>query len=240
MAPSANIGTDFAMFEAIHGSAPDIAGQDVANPSGLLRAAVMMLDHLGQPEAATRIHNAWLRVLELGLHTADVYRAGTSRRRVGTRQFATAVISELGETPRRLRAVQYSGRSATLAAPGGSTPAVRPRKELVGVDVFLDWDADGRDPQRLGERLLPLAGEQVELRMITNRGVKVWPEGLPETHRTDHWRCRFVRRDTSTALPHEALEGLLSRLSSAGLDYVKTENLYYFDGQPGYSLGQGE
>jgi len=240
MAPSANIGSDFAMFEAIHGSAPDIAGQDLANPSGLLRAAVMMLDHLGQPEAATRIHNAWLRTLELGLHTADIFRAGTSTRRVGTQEFATAVIGELGEMPQRLRAVQYSGRSATLASPGVDAPAVRPLKELVGVDVFLDWDADGRDPQRLGERLLPLAGDLVDLRMITNRGVKVWPAGLPETRRTDHWRCRFVRRDTSAALPRQAIEGLLARLSSAGLDYVKTENLYHFDGQPGYSLGQGE
>jgi len=240
MAPSANIGTDFAMFEAVHGSAPDIAGRDLANPSGLLRAAVMMLDHLGQPEAATRIHNAWLRVLELGLHTADIYRAGSSRRQVGTREFATAVICELGAMPRTLRAVQYSGRSATLPAPAASIPVARPHKELVGVDVFLDWDVDGRDPKRLGERLVPLAGDGVELRMITNRGVKVWPEGLPETQRTDHWRCRFVRRDTSAALPRQAIEGLLARISSAGLDYVKTENLYHFDGQPGYSLGQGE
>jgi isocitrate dehydrogenase len=240
MAPSANVGTDFAMFEAVHGSAPDIAGRDLANPSGLLRAAVMMLDHLGQPEAATRIHNAWLRVLELGLHTADIYRAGSSARRVGTQEFATAVIGELGDMPERLRAVQYGGRSATLAAPGAGTPLARPRKELVGVDVFLDWDLEGRDPQRLGESLLPLAGNLVDLRMITNRGVKVWPEGLPETYRTDHWRCRFVRRDTSAALPRHAIEDLLARLSLAGLDYVKTENLYHFDGQPGYSLGQGE
>ena len=240
MAPSANIGAGCAMFEAVHGSAPDIAGQDVANPSGLLRAAVMMLDHLGQPDAATRIHNAWLRVLELGLHTADIHRAGASRHRVGTREFAAAVVGELGSRPRTLSAVQYNGRSATLAAPARSGIMARPRKELVGVDVFLDWDVDGRDPQRLGERLAPLAGEAVELRMITNRGVKVWPEGLPETHRTDHWRCRFVRRDASAALPRQALEGLLARLSAAGFDYVKTENLYHFDGEPGYSLGQGE
>jgi isocitrate dehydrogenase len=240
MAPSANIGRDCAMFEAVHGSAPDIAGRDLANPSGLLRAAVMMLDHVGQPEVATRIHNAWLRALELGLHTADIYRAGSSRRRVGTREFAMAVMGELGAMPRTLTPVQYSGRSATLAAPATASPAVRPLKELVGVDVFLDWDQDGRDPQRLGERLAPLAGDLVELRMITNRGVKVWPEGLPETHCTDHWRCRFVRRDASAVLPHPAIEGLLARISSAGLDYVKTENLYHFDGVPGYSLGQGE
>ena len=76
--------------------------------------------------------------------------------------------------------------------------------------------------------------------MITNRGVKVWPEGIPETWCTDHWRCRFVRSGTADVLPHRAIEALLARLSAAGFDYVKTENLYEFDGRPGYSLGQGE
>jgi isocitrate dehydrogenase len=240
MAPSANIGIDRAMFEAVHGSAPDIAGQDLANPSGLLLAAVMMLDHLGQPEVAGRIHNAWLRVLELGLHTADIHRAGVSARRVGTREFARAVIGELGLIPRTLRPVEHRRLGAPGLVPAVRPPRPRPTKELVGVDVFVDWDADRRDPQRLAGRLAPLAGEGVELSMITNRGVKVWPDGLPETYCTDHWRCRFLRRNTGAALAHRAIEGLLARISAAGLDYVKTEHLYDFDGRPGYSLGQGE
>ncbi|MCV5473764.1 isocitrate/isopropylmalate family dehydrogenase, partial [Escherichia coli] len=78
--------------EAIHGSAPRRAGQNVANPSGLLLGAVMMLVHIGQAEVAERIHNAWLRTLEEGIHTYDIYREGTSRQRVGTREFADAVI----------------------------------------------------------------------------------------------------------------------------------------------------
>lgn len=238
MAPSANIGMHCAMFEAIHGSAPDIAGRDLANPSGLLLAAVMMLDHVGQAAVATRIHNAWLRVLELGLHTADIHRAGTSRRRVGTREFARAVVGELGSMPRRLPAVHYTAREPVAARHAAAR--ARPDKQLVGVDVFLDWDQDGRDPARLADLLRPLAGDGLALRMITNRGVKVWPEGLPETWCTDHWRCRFVRREDGAALPHRAIEALLARLSGSGLDYVKTENLYHFDGRPGYSLGQGE
>jgi isocitrate dehydrogenase len=238
MAPSANIGVHCAMFEAIHGSAPDIAGRDLANPSGLLLAAVMMLDHVGQAAVATRIHNAWLRVLELGLHTADIYRAGTSRRRVGTREFARAVAGELGSMPRRLPAVHYTARDPVAARHATARP--RPDKQLVGVDVFLDWDQHGRDPARLADLLRPLAGDALSLRMITNRGVKVWPDGLPETWCTDHWRCRFVRREDGAALPHRAIEVLLASLSGAGLDYVKTENLYHFDGRPGYSLGQGE
>src|SRR5690606_27708250 len=103
LAGSANIGTSAAMFEAIHGSAPDIAGRDVANPSGLLQAAVMMLVHIGQPHAASRIRNAWLRTLEDGLHTADVAGPATVRT-LGTAAFAQAVIERLGQSPSRLPA----------------------------------------------------------------------------------------------------------------------------------------
>ena len=87
LAPSANIGENYAMFEAIHESAPDIAGKDIANPSGLLLSAVKMLAHLGQGDVAERIHNAWLATIEDGIHTADLYRPGVSQRRAGTRDF---------------------------------------------------------------------------------------------------------------------------------------------------------
>ncbi|HEY4555936.1 MAG TPA: NADP-dependent isocitrate dehydrogenase, partial [Lysobacter sp.] len=107
MAPSSNIGRDCAMFEAVHGSAPDIAGRDLANPSGLLLSAVMMLMHLGRGAAATAVHNAWLRTLEDGVHTPDVHVEGRSRERVGTRAFARAVIERLDQAPRELAAVAY-------------------------------------------------------------------------------------------------------------------------------------
>src|SRR4029077_15602113 len=72
LAGSANIGDNVAMFEAIHGSAPRRAGQNLANPSGLLLGAVLMLVHIDQPEVAGRIHNAWLRTIEDGIHTYDI------------------------------------------------------------------------------------------------------------------------------------------------------------------------
>jgi len=240
MAASANVGSDFAMFEAVHGSAPDIAGRDVANPSGLLLAAVMMLDHMGLTEDAALIHNAWLRVLELGCHTADIFQHGVSRRRVGTREFARAMIAELGSAPRRLEAVEYSAVRTAVPRPARRATPQRPRKDLVGIDVFLDWDEHGRDPEALAARLASLDTPPFELRMITNRGVKVWPGGLPETFRTDHWRCRFLRRDPVRPLRHAELQALLAAISGAGLDYVKTEHLHEFDGVPGYSRGQGE
>jgi len=240
LAASANVGDGFAMFEAVHGSAPDIAGRDVANPSGLLLAGVMMLDHMGLAEEASRVHNAWLRVLERGVHTADIFRHGVSSRRVGTREFARAVVAELGSSPRRLQAVRYGSTRTGDPRPARSRPPRRPRKDLVGIDVFLDWDEGGRDPVALAGHLASAGSPALELRMITNRGVKVWPDGLPETFRTDHWRCRFLRRDPAQPLRHAELQSLLAAVSAAGLDYVKTEHLYEFDGKPGYSRGQGE
>jgi isocitrate dehydrogenase len=234
LAGSANIGEQCAMFEAIHGSAPTIAGQDVANPSGLLHGAVMMLAHIGQGDVAERVHNAWLTTVEDGIATADF--AGPDSHRLGTRAFADAVIARLGSTPTRLPAAHYpSAPPLTVRLP------TRPRalKEMDGVDVFLDWPQ--RDPAALAGLLADATGDglPLELRMITNRGVKVWPGGLPETFCTDHWRCRFTTSTPGTAAPGQVM-ALLDRLTRAGIDWVKTEGLYRFDGEPGYSLGQGQ
>ena len=234
LAGSANVGTDFAMFEAIHGSAPDIAGRGVANPSGLLRGAVMMLVHVGQARIAERIKNAWLATLEAGLHTPDIYRPQLSLRQLSTEQFTDAVIERLGETPRHLEPVHYSGAGIHVEV----QPTPRREKTLVGVDIFLDWDEAGRNPDVLGTRLREHDGNGLRLKLITNRGVKVYPGGLPETFWTDHWRCRFVAPD-ETVRPEQVVD-LLRRLTKAGFDVIKTENLYTFEGTRGYSLAQGE
>jgi isocitrate dehydrogenase len=235
LAGSANIGEDMAMFEAVHGSAPDIAGKDVANPSGLLLAATQLLVHVGQAEVAETIKNAWLCTLESGLHTADVYRAGLSQREVGTDTFTRAIIDRLGQRPRLLTPVQYRAGGISV------TPRRRPAaaKQLAGVDVFLDWADADREPQVLGRALEGVTNGNWRLKMITNRGVKVYPDGLPETFRTDQWRCRFVPRQDAPAAYGQVVE-LLGAVHGAGFDVIKTENLYTFDGQPGYSLGQGE
>ncbi|MEM9251344.1 MAG: NADP-dependent isocitrate dehydrogenase [Planctomycetota bacterium] len=237
---SANIGEHVSMFEAIHGSAPDLAGLGVANPSGLLLAAVQMLVHVGQPDAAGRVHNAWLRTLEDGVHTPDIANPDTTRHKVGTAAFADAVIANLGNEPIHLNRVAYhsdEARGQTRAA-APAAPHVE-EKKLVGIDVFLDWDEHDRSPEALGRLLEPLAGPELKLKMITNRGVKVFPGGFPETFCTDHWRCRFVPTETETISRYDVLK-LLHRLAHHGLDFIKTEHLYTFDGKPGYSLGQGE
>lgn len=230
LAPSANIGARCAMFEAVHGSAPDIAGQDVANPSGLLLAGLMMLNHVGQAEAAARIHNAWLCALEDGLGTADI--AG-DRPALGTEAFASEVIARLDATPQRLAPV---GARRTPPAPiSNRAPAARADKTTVGVDLFVEWDGD---VDSLAARLQSLEQGPLELRLITNRGVKVWPEGLPETDCVDHWRCRFM--NGGSPIPLVEIAALTVRAADAGLAFIKTENLCTFDGQPGFSLGQGQ
>ncbi len=234
LAGSANIGDGVAMFEAVHGSAPDIAGKDVANPSGLLLGATQLLVHVGQSQVAETIKNAWLATLESGIHTADIYRPQLSKREVGTEAFTQAIIDRLGETPKQLQPVRYRAGGVRVTA----KPVQRGEKQLAGVDVFLDWDKMDRDPNVLGASLQAALPPAWSLKMVTNRGVKVYPQGMPETYCTDHWRCRFVPSGDAVTFP-EVLD-LLRALHGAGLDVIKTEHLYTFDGERAYSLGQGE
>ena len=237
LAGSANIGENVAMFEAIHGSAPRRAGQNLANPSGLLLGAVMMLVHVGLNEHAEKVHNAWLRAVEDGIHTYDIYDEKVSKQKVGTNEFATAVIERLGQTPQILKARKYkAGDAQTLTSKAAASAAAK--KELVGVDVFLDWT--NGSPNDLGGKLSELSGEGLKLTMISNRGVKVWPEGHAETFCSDHWRCRFRSESGDGAVSHAQVISLLSRVANAGYDFIKTEGLYTFDGERGFSLDQGE
>jgi isocitrate dehydrogenase len=233
LAGTANIGATAAMFEAIHGSAPDIAGKDVANPSGLMLAAVQMLVHLGQGEVAARVHNAWLRTIEDGVHTADVFDAASSSACVGTHAFADAVVARLGELPRTLAPAVYGDHEPIRI----TLPArERQAKTQVGIDVFLD--VPDAAPDELGARLAALAGEDLRLDMITNRGQRVFPGGVPETLRVDHNRCRFLATDGEVTTAQ--VIALLGRLADAGFPFIKTEGLYTFDGVEGFTRGQGQ
>jgi isocitrate dehydrogenase len=235
---SANLGEHVAMFEAIHGTAPDIAGQDKANPSGLLMAGVMMLVHIGQPEVAAKVHNAWLRTIEDGIHTPDLYREGVSTQLVGTCDFAEAVIARLGLLPQTFTPVEYGPVTTPQLHATPYTPRPLSQRALVGIDVFVDYEP--RQAVLLGEQLQKAAaGTPFTLQMITNRGVKVWPNGFPETFCTDHWRCRFMFDEGVQGSAQAAL-GLLQQVVNSGFEVIKTENLYTFDGVPGFSMGQGQ
>jgi isocitrate dehydrogenase len=234
LAGSANIGENFALFEAIHGSAPDISGQDLANPSGLLLAALQMLVHIGQGDIASKIQHAWLCTLEEGIHTQDIFNEN-SVQKVGTQAFADAVIARLDKQPQYLKSVKMNTSNKPIRVQLTERP--KAKKELIGVDVFLHWSE--RDADKLGALLSTFKTEKMELTMVTNRGVKVWPAGNPATFCTDHWRCRFKSPDFQVS-EYQHVLNLLFKLNLKGFDIIKTENLYLFDGVPAFTLGQGQ
>lgn len=236
---SANIGNQCAMFEAIHGSAPDIAGKGIANPSGMLLGAVQMLVYIGQPDVATKVHNAWLRTIEEGDHTVDIFRPGLSKAKLNTLQFTNAVIENMGKEPIKLKPVKYTvadGIDTRVTDDELTHPTFV--KELVGVDVFFDWNKG--TAQEFGDALNALSTAELKLQVVSNRGATVWPNGIPETFCTDHWRARFKCPDDVRAVYFDKVLDLYHRIVDAGFHIIKTENLYYFDGVPGYTRAQGQ
>jgi isocitrate dehydrogenase len=240
LAGSANVGAKYAMFEAIHGSAPRRAGQNLANPSGLLLGSVMMLVHIGQYDIAERVHNAFLRTLEDGVHTYDIAKEGKNphtTRQVGTREFGDAIVARIGQEPQKFKPVHYI---AVAKQADRAASAVRPvaQRDLVGVDLFF-YNPPG-DPIGFGQHAETLNGGGLKLIMVSNRGVKVYPEGLKDTLTCDHWRVRFQSDNANPLVAYQQVIDLMQRASSAGFDIIKTEGLYNFDGKPGFSLSQGQ
>lgn len=237
LAGSANIGTEYAMFEAIHGSAPRRAGQNLANPSGLLLGSVMMLVHLGQADVAERVHNAWLRTMEDGVHTYDIFKDGISQEKAGTREFAQSVSARLGLLPERLKPVHYN---AVLSQTVQAKPETAPpgRRELVGVDIFVHHAP--ADPNIVGKLMEAVASDGLKLVMISNRGMKVYPDPLPHTIVCDSWRCRFQSATDNPVISLKQVVAAIGRAVDAGADIHKTEFLYNYEGKAGYSLGQGQ
>jgi isocitrate dehydrogenase len=244
LAGSSNIGQEYAMFEAIHGSAPDIAGKNIANPSGLLHGAIQMLQYFGEAEKAAFIYNAWLRTIEDGMHTGDIFNKEVSKQKLNTQEFADAVIARLGKNPVHFKTIKFGSEDTRIII---KDVQHAPRlKELVGVDVFID--NKNKDAEALGNSLVDASKEVLKLKMITNRGVKVFPGGMKSTFCTDHWRLRFISKGAEkvngqypyTNITAEEVIEIQSTLVKKGFDVIKTENLYKFDGQIAFSLGQGE
>lgn len=232
LAGSANIGDNFAMFEAIHGSAPRRAGQNLANPTGLLLGAVLMLNHIGQSDVATNVHNAWLKTMEDGVHTYDIFKEGISKEKVGTKEFAQAVIARVGQKPSILKAVNYNNIDRKDIISKKYVPT-KQRKDLVGVDVFFDWTSGKADD--LGAMLSKITAGGLKLKLISNRGVTVWPDAPGDIFCSDHWRGRYFSENKGEIIKNSDIIALLDKLHEGGFDFIKTENLYNFDGEAGYS-----
>jgi isocitrate dehydrogenase len=232
-APSANLGSDVAMFEAVHGTAPGIAGQDKANPTALVLSAAQMLRHLGEARAADDVEHALLLAMREGARTADLPGAGPA---LGTAAFADAVIARLG---RRLDG--WAARPATAlrmpavsAAPDFVVPATR---RAVGADVFVESALDAESLGRALERLVE--GTSMRLLMVSNRGTQLYPAAGARTDAVDHWRCRFVLRDADDMLDNERLLGLLSKVGRHFV-WMHVEKLNEFDGAAGFTKAQGQ
>jgi isocitrate dehydrogenase len=222
---SANIGTHGSMFEAIHGSAPRRAGQNMANPSAMILASTLMLHHIGQSPVAALIHNAWLTTIEDGIHTYDLFAEGTSKQKVGTKEFGAAVIKRLGKKPHTLKPI--TDKAQTHTTTHSTSTEVSSKRELIGVDVYFYGN-------KLEEALIktPVAG--FELKYVGNRGARLFPEGQKETFCIEQWRYRFLKKGGCTG---KEIAELLLELTKK-YDIIKTENLYLFDGKPGFTNAQ--
>tara|TARA_R110000868_G_scaffold189695_2_gene433089 strand:- start:134745 stop:136184 length:1440 start_codon:yes stop_codon:yes gene_type:complete len=233
LAGSMNIGEEYAMFEAIHGSAPDIAGQGIANPSGLLNGAIMMLGHLGQHDVAANIYNAWARAMEDGCHTSDIAVKGDKA--LSTTEFADAVIARLGQKPEKLPAAAAEGKGQMKMPTSAECKVNTAVKKMVGVDICIDC-LDKTIPE-LGAVLESLPNSPLKFELISSRGMKVYPgQEVKVPCGSDFWRCRFYGQEVSIGDVHK----LLGNMEALGLQWVKVENLYTYDGIQGFSLCQGE
>lgn len=252
LAGSANIGANHAMFEAIHGSAPDIAGQDLANPSGLIQAAVMMLIHLGQFETAAKIRNALYKTLEDGIHTADIFNAQNSKQKVGTKEFTKAVIARLGQKPQQLaELLPLAQKPQSSQEKSAASSKKSETKSLIGFDLFIDWP---QEFEQLLNLLKSAESEIFEIKMISAKGLLLWP--LLDLHMMPNYSkgltvLRFIGKgitgknshdiiNANKFIQHQDIIAMLAALAQKQLDFVKYEGLYLFDGKPQYSSGQGE
>ncbi len=252
LAGSANIGKDYAMFEAIHGSAPDIAEQDIANPTGLLHGAVMMLIHIGQYEVASKIRNALYRTIEDGIHTADIYNEQNSKKKVGTKEFTREVIARLGQKPMNLPVANFSAEKNSVQKTNSITaPVVDSKKSLIGFDLFIDWQQEFND---LLDLLKQMESEKLEVKMISAKGLLLWPlidQHMAPTYNKGQTILRFIGKgitgkssndiiDAEKTISHRDIVEMLDLIIKKNVDFVKYEGLYLFDGKSGYTSGQGE
>lgn len=235
LAGSANVGTEYAMFEAIHGSAPDIAGKDIANPSGLINAAIMMLNHIGQSDIAENIQNALFCTIEEGIHTADIYNPSVSKIKVGTKEFTQELIKRLGKKPQQFKPVAYNDSIMKQYSYAIDKAEV---KQLVGVDIYIDWQGD--NAAKLADEVNELTKDLLKLQVISCCGFKVWPADNYDYILSDQWRLRFVPNNKEKIITHKDIITLLKSFADKGFDVIRTENLYSFDGKLGFALVQGD
>jgi isocitrate dehydrogenase len=234
VAPSANLGDQAAMFEAVHGSAPQIAGKGLANPTALLLSAVMMLRHIGDFPTARKIEHALYVTLEEGKDlTGDIAPAGEG---VGTAAFVDRVIANLGRESAAVPDRAYRP-IAMKRWPDITWYKAAATRELAGVDVFVESE---RDPRAIGITLQAAAeGSAFTLQTISSRGAQVWPAAGGNTFLVDHFRARFLFKDAPKGNGIAEITDLLQRIGRQH-NWMHIEKLQRFDGADAFSKAQGE
>ncbi len=234
VAPSANLGDTVAMFEAVHGSAPQIAGKALANPTALLLSAVMMLRHIGHFAVAAKVEHALYVTLEEGRDlTGDIAAPGQG---VSTWVYVDRVIANLGRTSAKVPAREYRP-IAMRPWPRGTWAKPVAKRELVGLDIFIESTLE---PEPLGAGLVAaVAGSPFSLKLVSSRGAQVWPVAQPHTFVVDHFRARFM----FSAPPHgDGSAEIADLIARVGRDHswMHVEKLQRFDGADGFTKDQGE
>lgn len=236
LAGSANIGEQYALFEAMHGSAPKHAGKNIANPSGLLNAAIMMLNFIGKDEVANVIYNAWLKTIEDGIHTKDICSLEYTKMQVGTSEFANEVIKRFGKKPELLKPYRkHSSKSSGLEIK--KNKKIEVKRILTGIDIVINWRGDA--PGLLADEINKMLNSKLILKLISINGLKVWPEQDEELHTSEEWSLRFLAKEEGEVLNKDLIE-VLEILDKIGFSFLRVNNLYKFDDKLGYSLCQGE
>jgi isocitrate dehydrogenase len=237
-APSANIGDHISIFEAVHGTAPDIAGKNIANPTALLLSGFAMLRHLGLTENAAIIENALLYTLEQGIHTGDF--GDKSKPSLNTTQFAEAIISNFGKTPVHGAKEMIANKSGTPTPLKLDHNAMMVSKEteqdkIVGVDMFIE---SSEQPEIIAQKCLHHGGIKFKLINISNRGTQVWPTGSKYTNLVNQYNLRFEGLNNQS-LTQQDIIGLYVTLS-ADFKICSLELLNMWGDKRAYSLAQGQ
>ena len=237
-APSANIGDHISIFEAVHGTAPDIAGKNLANPTALLLSGLAMLRHVGLFDNAATIENALRYTLESGVHTGDFGNKAIPA--VNTTEFADAIIGNFGKIPQE-GAVEFASNASTYSPAAAIT--VHPMHEsgqqkseaIVGADLFIQCN---QQPSALAALLEAQTTDLFKLVTISNRGTQVWPTGSVYTNLVNQYRARF-ERSNEKALQQADIIALYERVSKH-VKVCSVELLNQWGDQKAYSLAQGQ
>ncbi len=237
-APSANIGDHICIFEAVHGTAPDIAGKNIANPTALLLSGLTMLRHMGFMQNAAVIENALLYTLEQGNHTGDF--GDKKTKALNTTEFAEMIIKNFGQTPKINTKELLPNKPVTptvfkLEKNPMMVSEELENEKIIGVDMFIE---SGEQPDYIAQKCLRHGGVKFKLVNISNRGTQVWPSGSKFTNLVNFYNARFESID-DLPLNYQDIIGLYVSLSG-DFKICSLEILNAWGNKKAYSLAQGQ